>query len=131
MNMEILQLMNILNLEWDAEGRSCLETFRVIRDSLSTEFGLPIEQASILQEYANRPPYPSHEIIIAEVMICFDYNYHLFYQILGYRANLNKYDAIYVIIHRTVSIDLFLYRPMKLLHWESYSYLRVSVLMLC
>ena len=60
------KLMNILNLEWDAEGRACLDTFRVIRDSLSAELGFPVDPATVLQEYAARPPYPSHEIIVAE-----------------------------------------------------------------
>lgn len=61
------QLMNILNLEWDAEGRACLDTFRLIRDSLSSELGLPVDPSTVLQEYVPRAPFPSHEIIVAEV----------------------------------------------------------------
>jgi hypothetical protein len=59
--------VNILNLEWDTEGRQCLDTFRVIRDSLSEELSLPVDQACVLQEYVPRQPFPSHDIIIAEV----------------------------------------------------------------
>lgn len=62
-----MQLMNILNLEWDTDGRHCLDTFRAIRDSLSAELGLPVDPAAVLQEFAARPPFPSHEIIVAEV----------------------------------------------------------------
>jgi hypothetical protein len=62
-----VQLVNILNLEWDTEGRQCLDTFRVIRDSLSEELSLPVDQACVLQEYVPRQPFPSHDIIIAEV----------------------------------------------------------------
>jgi hypothetical protein len=59
--------MNILNLEWDQEGRQCLDTFRVIRDTLSGELAIPIDPAAVLKEYSPRQPFPSHEIIIAEV----------------------------------------------------------------
>ena len=55
-------------MEWDMEGRQCLETFRAIRDTLSEELGQVIDQASVLQEYVARQPFPSHEIIIAEVI---------------------------------------------------------------
>lgn len=61
------KLVNILNLEWDNEGRQCLETFRLIRDSLSAELGIVVDVAHVLQEYVARQPFPSHEIIIAEV----------------------------------------------------------------
>ena len=61
--------MNILNLEWDADGRQCLDTFRQIRDTLSEDLGLVIDPASVLQEYSARQPFPSHEIIIAEVIL--------------------------------------------------------------
>ena len=62
-----IQLMNILNLEWDAEGRHCLYTFRAIRDSLSAELNLLVDQACVLQEFVPRQPLPSHEVIVAEV----------------------------------------------------------------
>jgi hypothetical protein len=67
--------VNILNLEWDSEGRQCLDTFRVIRDTLSEELNIVVAQAYLLQEYVARQPFPSHEIIIAEVnfvLIFFD-----------------------------------------------------------
>lgn len=63
----LYQLVNILNLEWDSEGRQCLDTFRVIRDTLSEELSIVVAQAYLLQEYVARQPFPSHEIIIAEV----------------------------------------------------------------
>jgi hypothetical protein len=62
-----MQLLNILNLEWDPEGRLCLDTFRVIRDTLSGELSIPVDPAAVLKEFSPRQPYPSHEIIIAEV----------------------------------------------------------------
>jgi hypothetical protein len=62
-----MKLLNILNLEWDEEGRVCLETFRAIRDQLSSELSQPIDPAAILKEHEDRPAFPSHDIIIAEV----------------------------------------------------------------
>ena len=61
------QLVNILNMEWDIDAMQCLESFRVIRDSLSAELNLPVNQAYVLQGNVLRQPFPSHEIIIAEV----------------------------------------------------------------
>jgi hypothetical protein len=47
----------------------------VIRDTLSEELNIVVAQAYLLQEYVARQPFPSHEIIIAEVnyvLIFFD-----------------------------------------------------------
>ena len=54
-------------MEWDIDAMRCLESFRVIRDSLSAELNLPVNQAYVLQGNVLRQPFPSHEIIIAEV----------------------------------------------------------------
>lgn len=63
----IAQLVNILNMEWDTDAMRCLDSFRVIRDSLSGELNLPVDQEYVLQGNVLRQPFPSHEIIIAEV----------------------------------------------------------------
>lgn len=39
----------------------------MIRDSLSEELNILIDPAAVLKEYVARQPFPSHEIIIAEV----------------------------------------------------------------
>lgn len=39
----------------------------MIRDTLSEELSIVVAQAYLLQEYVARQPFPSHEIIIAEV----------------------------------------------------------------
>jgi hypothetical protein len=63
------QLIAIFNLEWDAEGRTCLHTFRSIRDSLSTEMDLPLSPSTgVLEEFdQSKTVLPSYEIIVAEV----------------------------------------------------------------
>ena len=63
------QLITILNLEWDADGRACLNTFQNIRDSLSVELNIPQSaNVGLLEEYdAKKIALPSYEIIVAEV----------------------------------------------------------------
>ena len=39
----------------------------MIRDSLSEELNIMVDPAAVLKEYVARQPFPSHEIIIAEV----------------------------------------------------------------
>ena len=56
----------ILNLELDAEARTCLDKFRAVRKQLSGELGLPIDPSAELTEQRGRPAYPSHEVLIAE-----------------------------------------------------------------
>lgn len=39
----------------------------MIRDNLSEELNIITDPAAVLHEYVPRQPFPSHEIIIAEV----------------------------------------------------------------
>ena len=65
-------LLTILNIELDGDAHACLDKFRLIRSQLFADLGIQIDPTSTridLVYQPDRPPYPSHEILIAEVIL--------------------------------------------------------------
>jgi hypothetical protein len=65
-------LLTILNLDLDGDALACLDKFRLMRSQMYSDLGVQIDVASAGVDFVFQPgraPYPSHEILIAEVSV--------------------------------------------------------------
>lgn len=60
------KLLNVLNLELDGEAMQCLRNFELVRTRFVSEIGLPPSAPELQAHVPEKPPRPSHEILIAE-----------------------------------------------------------------
>lgn len=61
-----LSLIVALNLDLDAEGRACLDKFRLARNQLSADLGIAVDPKAEAMLDPKRQPYQSHDLLIAE-----------------------------------------------------------------
>jgi hypothetical protein len=61
-----LSLVQVLNLDLDADGKACLDKFRLVRNQLCSELGIPIDARVETQDGQAKKQYQSHELLIAE-----------------------------------------------------------------
>lgn len=76
-----MQVINILNSQWDEEGQECLRKFTAIRTILAKAFNIEIQTEFELTVFdRKKEPLRSHDVVILEVRIislCGHHSMHL------------------------------------------------------
>mmetsp|Transcript_14897 Transcript_14897/g.13466 ORF Transcript_14897/g.13466 Transcript_14897/m.13466 type:complete len:810 (+) Transcript_14897:330-2759(+) len=60
------KLLIVLNIEFDADAKECLQKFNDLRNQLGKELGVALEPLPQYIPTTDKPAFPSHEILLAE-----------------------------------------------------------------